>query len=108
VRVVSIDDAGIQLRATDDLPVDVLFDGRRIFSFWSHRDSERADGEWFFAWPGALRRFLDGTTTVTLVDHVGGTTLHEVEVRLGRGEGRTSNRCSTRSARFSGLSRRRG
>lgn len=88
VHVVSIDDAGIHLQAADDLPVDVLFDGRRIFSFWSHRDSRRSDGEWFFPWPGNLRRFLDGSTTVALVDHVGGEMLHEVEVSLGDGEGR--------------------
>ena len=72
-----------------DLVADVLFDGRRVWSFWTVRDTE-ADGPHGrrVSWPPALRRFLDGSTTLSLVDHVGGTELASAEVRLGTGTGR--------------------
>ena len=40
LRVSSIDDSGITFHAGADAPIDVLVDGRRVWSFWSLRDSE--------------------------------------------------------------------
>jgi len=83
VSQVLVDDEGIRASARTEVVLDVLFDGRRIWSFWLHRDGEPRDGGSFVAWPPALRRFLDGTTTVSLVEHVSGEVHFAEEVRLG-------------------------
>lgn len=70
-----------------DEVVDVLFDGRRVWSFWTLRDSEQRGAERLAAWPGALRRFLDGRVLLTLVDHVSADEVATAEARLGSGEG---------------------
>jgi hypothetical protein len=72
----------------DDAVVDVLFDGRRIWSFWTVRDSEGAGSSRHVPWPLPLTRFLDGRTTVSLVDHVSGEQLATAEAVLGSGAGR--------------------
>ena len=82
--VTSVDDAGVHLAAGDDTVVDVLFDGRRIWSFWTERDT--ADG--LAAWPRMLLRFLDGTAQVSVVEHLSGSVVFEADVTLGSGEGR--------------------
>lgn len=84
VRVERVDDAGLHLTATEDLPVDVLFDGRRIWSFWTRRDA--VDG--VVSWPQQLRRFLDGRSRVAVVEHTSGRTAYDDEVALGGGTGR--------------------
>ena len=74
IASVDVSDDGIALRSpgSQDFPVDVLFDGRRIASFWIRRDTESRGlrGEVFYGWPTPLRRFLDGMTDLSLVDHV--------------------------------------
>jgi hypothetical protein len=86
---VEVTDEGIALRppGAEDFPVDVLFDGRRIASFWIHRDTETRGlrGDVLYAWPAPLRRFLDGTTELTLVDHVSGAELYRAETAFGSG-----------------------
>jgi hypothetical protein len=82
---------GISFTVTDELDVvvDVLFDGRRVWSFWTVRDTEPAPGGRRLAgWPSALARFLDGSTTLALVDHVTGTEVASTEVTLGSSPGR--------------------
>jgi SAM-dependent methyltransferase len=88
VEGVRVDDRGIWFRAATDDVVDVCFDGRRIWSFWLLRDSERHGPERLAAWPAPLQRFLDGRTRVTLVAHVSDVTLYDEEVGLGAGAGR--------------------
>ena len=68
--------------------VDVLFDGRRIWSFWTLRDTSPADGGRVAEWPSPLRRFLDGTTRLSVVEHVSGRGLFDEEVSLGSGTDR--------------------
>ncbi len=91
---VSVSDDGLLLRSpgSDDFPVDVRFDDRRIASFWLRRDTESAGGATksgvLYRWPAPLHRFLDGTTALTLVDHVSGDELYRAEVTLGSGDGR--------------------
>ncbi len=41
VSGVRVDDEGITARSADEVVLDVLFDGRRIWSFWLHRDGSR-------------------------------------------------------------------
>lgn len=88
VRCLAVDDDGVRLAAEADRAVDVLFDRRRIVSFWSLRDTAPAGGARHFRWPPPLRKFLDGQTTVTVVDHLSGGEVWSGEVRLGSGDGR--------------------
>jgi SAM-dependent methyltransferase len=83
VSRVQVDNDGIVASSRTEIVLDVLFDGRRIWSFWLHRDGQDRGGATFVSWPGALRRFLNGTTTLGLVEHVTGDVLFEQEVTLG-------------------------
>jgi len=85
-----VDDEGIVARTSgDDVVVDVLFDGRRIWSFWVLRDSEALPhgGDRFIAWPKRLRKFLDGRARVELRAHVDDAVLYDEEQPFGTGEG---------------------
>jgi SAM-dependent methyltransferase len=83
VTGVRVDDEGIRAFSDGEVVLDVLFDGRRIWSFWLQRDGEpRGDG-YVVPWPSALRRFLNGSTRLQLVEHVGSRVLFDEEVRLG-------------------------
>jgi hypothetical protein len=88
VARIEVDDEGILVGRRDEAVLDVLFDGRRIWSFWLLRDGTRRDDGQFVAWPRPLRRFLHGTTTLAVVEHVSGAVLFEEEVRLGSGQDR--------------------
>lgn len=85
---IRVDDEGILAKVRREAVVDVLFDGRRIFSYWPQRDGTRTGGGWLMPWPEALERFLDGVTELSLVEHATGEVLFRQEVRLGSGEGR--------------------
>jgi len=85
----SVDEHGIVLGRPDDEILDVLFDGRRIWSFRGAKVAERAHGAWRAPWPRDLRGFLEGTALVTVRD-TSGATLAEAELRFGDGEGRVS------------------
>jgi len=89
----SADAAGLVLTGVEeDRALDVLFDERRIWSFWSVRDTEELDpelpGERRIAWPERMVRFLDGATRLAVRDHVAGTVLHDEETRFGTAEER--------------------
>src|SRR5699024_6706666 len=83
-----VDDEGIRAHSGPEVVLDVLFDGRRIWSFWLHRDGEAVAGGSLVRWPSALRRFLNGTTRLELVEHVNGAVAYGAEVRLGEGTDR--------------------
>jgi hypothetical protein len=75
---VRVDADGIVARSSRELVLDVLFDGRRIWSLWLHRDGEtRDDGETFVAWPKGMRRFLDGEAEISVVVHSTGEVLYD-------------------------------
>jgi len=86
--VLRVDDEGIHGRSGREVLLDVLFDGRRIWSFRLHRDGELHGRERVVRWPESLRRFLDGTTRLTLVDGGSRETVYDQEVRLGAGTAR--------------------
>lgn len=89
---VSVDDEGVLFSATQDVVVDVTFDERRVASYWLLRDSVEANGAddaaRRYVWPIALRRFLNGSTRLGLVEHTSGEEQWSEEVTLGSGEGR--------------------
>ncbi len=85
VRRVDADGVGLVVLGSDRV-VDVLFDGRRIWSFWVRRDTEPGRGAArpvrTVAWPPAMRPHLSGTGSVTLRDHVSGADVWSGEVRF--------------------------
>ena len=86
VTALEVDESGLHVAGQGDFPLDVCFDGVRILSFWLERDTEPEDDQRrLYAWPGVLRRFLDGRTTVTLVDPADGEVLATAEAVLGSG-----------------------
>lgn len=83
-RVERVDEVGVHLQGREDTVVDVLFDGRRIWSFWTLRDT----AEGVAAWPPVLKRFLDGTTRLSVVEHVSGHVAYDDDVRFGTKDAR--------------------
>ena len=93
IRVLRVDDEGIALLALPDRPIDVLVDGRRVWTFWTRRDTESGRGPTRLApWPRPLVRFLDGRCRVDLRDSVDDASYFSAEVALGSGEGRVDVR----------------
>ncbi len=80
---VRVDAEGITARSGRELVLDVLFDGRRIWSLWLHRDGEARGHETVVAWPKGLRRFLDGRARVSVVVHSTGEVLYDQEHTFG-------------------------
>ena len=62
VECLEVTDDSIVVRGTADRALDVLFDGRRVLSFWLQRDTTGAGAVRTYSWPTPLRRFLDGLT----------------------------------------------
>ena len=61
---IRVDDDGAAFAATDDVLCNVSFDGRRIWSFWSVRDSAPSEAPVArtIAWPERLTLHLVGVT----------------------------------------------
>lgn len=88
LTALSVDEDGLAFSGADDRSVDVRFDDQRIGSFWTQRDTVEHGSGRRWPWPDALRPYLTGRTTVTVLDHVSQAPLGSVEVDLGGGEGR--------------------
>ena len=89
--VLDVGEAGIRLESSEDFVADLLLDGRRIWSFWVLRDSEReADGTRFVPWPKRLTRFLDGRARLSIRSHVDDRVLYDADARFGSSEERIS------------------
>lgn len=88
VSGVRIDDEGITAHADGEVIVDVNFDGRRIWSFWLHRDGTPVAGGHQVGWPTQLRSYLNGVTRLSLTEHVEQRQLYDADLSLGNGEGR--------------------
>jgi hypothetical protein len=82
----SVDERGIVVRSAGDRAVDVLFDGRRVWSFWVRRDTE-PDGfrRRLAPWPVPLRRFLDGHARVVVREPGSSVSYFDEEVSFGDG-----------------------
>jgi len=81
--VTAVDGSGVHLTSGTDTVVDVLFDGRRIWSFWTLRDTAPEGSGLLAGWPPMLKRFLDGQTRLAVVEHVSGRVVFEEEMSLG-------------------------
>ncbi len=77
---VTVDAEGVRVGGRSDALYDVLFDGRRIWSFWSVRDGHRVAGGRLAAWPGNLAKFLDGHSEITVIDRTSDDEVFRAEV----------------------------
>ena len=90
-RSIDVDDVGIAVPADLSDPVDVLFDGQRVWSFNPAREHEHGGVKHGrVVWPRVLRERLDGHAHVALVDHATQASLHDQDVRFGTTDGRVS------------------
>ncbi len=87
-RVRQVGDDGLVLVALDDRALDVCFDGRRVWTFWTLRDTDGTGPFRRIAWPRPLVRHLDGRGRVTVRDSASGAVSYDAELALGSGEGR--------------------
>jgi SAM-dependent methyltransferase len=95
LRVRRVDDDGLAVVSIGDRPVDVCVDGRRVWTFWTRRDtaptgSPVGRGPWplrHAAWPKPLRRHLNGRARITVRDSASGTVFFDRDVALGDGDG---------------------
>lgn len=85
---VRVDDQGIHARSAREVILDVAFDGRRIWSFWLHRDGVPEHRGHTVAWPDSLRAYLNGVTELSLTEHGAAAAAYTAQVRLGEGEER--------------------
>lgn len=90
VSHVLVDRTGIAARATEDVVLDVLFDGRRIWSFWIQRDGTYREqtGDYLVSWPRGLPSLLNGVTQLTVQRHVDEVVLFDEELRFGESDER--------------------
>lgn len=84
IAVLAVDEEGITLRSDSDAVLDVRFDGRRIWSFWSKRDGARRGRNSVVPWPRGLRQRLHGTTRVQVVVHGSAQPAYDREHRFGQ------------------------
>ena len=85
-RVRRVDDDGISLYAFVDRPVDVCFDGRRVWTFWTRRDTEPVFGPARrVPWPQPLVRHLHGSSRLEVRDSATGRSFYDKQVSLGEG-----------------------
>lgn len=82
-----VDATGITLSPARDDVLDLLLDGRRVWSFRANETGEATKRGWRVTWPRDLEGFLDGVSRVALRTSTG-EVLIEDEVRFGTGEGR--------------------
>jgi len=97
---VRADEAGLWFdpapTASDDLVVDVRFDGRRVWSFWIARDgaptssTNASEAGHLVRWPASLRPHLDGETHLEVAGHGDGDLLLDEEIRFGSSDQRIS------------------
>jgi len=82
-----VDDRGIHLpRSIDvpgDVPLDVRFGAHRVWSFTTGHDGKPSANGIAVAWPAGLKARLDGVAQVTVVPHASGEPLFADEVSFG-------------------------
>lgn len=85
--------AGVTVTRDLVMPIDVLFDGERVWSFNPARDArQQDDGSLVVPWPQALVPHLSGSTEATLRTHTDEEVVFHREISLGEDGGRISIR----------------
>ena len=83
-----VDNDGVRLPEGCDSVVDVLFDGRRIWSVAADAVGSGLTASRTISWPPALRPHLDGRAEVQIRDHASGAVLLTQDVSFGEGTDR--------------------
>lgn len=78
-----VDREGFRWQQESDSVVDVLFDGRRIWSVDPADVNRTRRGVLKVDWPGPIRRQLDGKVRIELVEHTTGDVLGAVDAAFG-------------------------
>lgn len=84
----TVDRDGLCFAPADADVVDVLFDGRRVWSFPTDDLELDDDGLASVAWPTSIHQHLDGLATIELREHTSGRTIEQAEHRFGAGSDR--------------------
>lgn len=92
IHVHRVDDSGVRLVALTDLPLDVRVDGRRVWTFWSLRDTREVgpgarNPVRQVAWPKQMVKYLDGTARIEVAESATGAVRYDATVSLGSGQG---------------------
>lgn len=91
VRVLRVDDTGIGLLAVADRPVDLSIDGRRIWTFWTRRDTDPVglirSPLRHVPWPAPLVRHLNGQARISISDSATQRVHFDRTLSLGEGSG---------------------
>lgn len=88
---VRVDDIGVTVRSAEERVLDVMFDGRRVWSFWLIRDGHpvtAAPHTHHVPWPPGLQRYLDGHARITVRAHGAEQPMFDEELQFGDGEER--------------------
>jgi SAM-dependent methyltransferase len=78
-----VDESGIRLSELPGTPLDVRFDGHRVWSFNAERDGRRSGGKVRVKWPRAIAQRLSGVAHVSVEGHLDGVTWFEGDVAFG-------------------------
>ncbi|MGN0062881.1 MAG: hypothetical protein ACI379_01460 [Nocardioides sp.] len=92
IRVHRVDADGVRLLALGDRPLDLRIDGRRVWTFWSLRDTDpRGKASRsplrLAPWPRQMLKFLDGRARIQVVESASGTVHFDADVSFGSGQG---------------------
>lgn len=85
---VEADEHALRFLVHDAAGLDLLFDGRRVWSFGALKGELQPDGSRVVTWPDPIRTRLDGRTTLTLRDSQTHAVLAEGEVAFGQSDSR--------------------
>jgi hypothetical protein len=88
VQITAVTQEGLSGTGQADAVLDVLFDGRVVWSLRWLRDSEPGEQARSAPWPSELRPHLSGLTDVGVREHASGLVLFDREVRFRGGSGR--------------------
>jgi hypothetical protein len=90
VAPVLVDERGLRAPVPTGTPLDVLFDGRRIWSLSVGTRMTDSSGTASIAWPDPLRPHLDGVVDIEIREHDTSRLVARSEVTLGTGTGRVT------------------
>jgi SAM-dependent methyltransferase len=85
---ISADDEGLWAKVPTGIPLDVLVEGRRVWSVTASPLEAEDDGTVLIPWPDPVRRFLDGDADVEIRAHDSIVPLARAELSFGSGQGR--------------------
>lgn len=87
-RRLLVDGEGMRFIFNEPRALDVLFDGRRVWSIVATEHDCGSDGHRYVSWPDPIRQRLEGLASIQVRDHVSGEVVAEADASFGSGSGR--------------------